>query len=132
MNLTKLSIIPITLAVLGLCTSACEQSKEPVDYVDPFIGTDFFAHMFPGPGLPFGMVHLSPDTYTKGWTYASGYQYADNSIMGFSHTHYSGVGMVAKGDLLFMPTVGQKLQVLPGSGQQPEGKTRRRSNPYSG
>ncbi len=109
----------LILAIL-LSLSSCEQAKEPVDYVDPFIGTDFFAHMFPGPGLPFGMVHLSPDVHTKGWTYASGYQYADNSIIGFSHTHYSGVGMVAKGDILLMPTVGQKLQVVAGSRDNPD------------
>ncbi len=104
---------------LWFITPSCNTRKEPVEYVDPFIGTDFFAHMFPGPGLPFGMVHLSPDTDTRGWTYASGYQYADNSIMGFSHTHYSGVGMVAKGDLLFMPTVDQKLRITPGSVENP-------------
>ncbi len=112
--------IPIYIAALVFLSTACEQSTEPVDYVDPFIGTDFFAHMFPGPGLPFGMVHLSPDVYTQGWTYASGYQHGDNSIMGFSHTHYSGVGMVAKGDLLLMPTVGQKLQITPGSRENPD------------
>ncbi len=120
MNLNKRTLIPLSIAVLAFLSSACEKSAEPVDYVDPFIGTDFFAHMFPGPGLPFGMVHLSPDTYTQGWTYASGYQHADNSIMGFSHTHYSGVGMVAKGDLLIMPTVGQKLQITPGSRENPD------------
>ncbi len=95
-------------------------TKSPVDYVDPFIGTDFFAHMFPGPVLPFGMVQLSPDTDTRGWTYCAGYQYADNSIMGFSHTHYSGVGMAAAGDILVMPTVNQKLQVTPGPKEHPE------------
>ena len=120
MKLNKLNLIPITIALLGLFSFSCEQSPEPVDFVDPFIGTDFFAHMFPGPGLPFGMVHLSPDVHTRGWTYASGYQHADNSIMGFSHTHYSGVGMVAKGDLLIMPTVGQKLQVTPGTRKNPD------------
>ena len=120
MDLTKFNSLPFSITLLGLLISGCEQAPEPVDYVDPFIGTDFFAHTFPGPGLPFGMVHLSPDVYTRGWTYASGYQYADNSIMGFSHTHYSGVGMVAKGDLLIMPTVGQKLQVTPGSRENPD------------
>ena len=120
MKFHKINYLPGCLLCLGLLFTACEQSMEPVDYVDPFIGTDFFAHMFPGPGLPFGMVHLSPDTYTKGWTYAAGYQHADNSTMGFSHTHYSGVGMVAKGDLLLMPTVGQKLQVTPGTRGNPD------------
>ena len=112
-------LLTITL-LITLSLVSCNMQKEPVDYVDPFIGTDFFAHMFPGPGLPFGMVHLSPDTYNKGWTYASGYQYADNSIMGFSHTHFSGVGMVAKGDILMMPTVGQKLLITPGSRKNPD------------
>lgn len=120
MKLNNLKIPLIYIIVLSLLSTSCEQAAEPVDYVDPFIGTDFFAHMFPGPGLPFGMVHLSPDTYTQGWTYAAGYQHADNSIMGFSHTHYSGVGMVAKGDLLLMPTVGQKLQITPGSRENPD------------
>jgi len=106
--------------VIGIITLGCVKTKEPVGYVDPFIGTDFFAHTYPGPGLPFGMVHLSPDGYTEGWTYASGYQYADNTIMGFSHTHYSGVGMTGKGDILIMPTVGQKLQVIPGSRENPD------------
>ena len=96
-----------------------KDTKSPVDYVNPFIGTDFFAHMFPGPTLPFGMVQLSPDTDIRGWTYCAGYQYADNSIMGFSHTHYSGVGMAAAGDILIMPTVSQKLQVTPGPKEYP-------------
>ena len=110
----------LIILIAGLITSGCDSEKQAVDYVDPFIGTDFFAHTYPGPGLPFGMVHLSPDSYTEGWTYASGYQYADNSIMGFSHTHYSGVGMTGKGDILIMPTVGQKLQVSPGSRNNPD------------
>ena len=115
--LFRLSLI---ILITTLSLAACNEQNEPVDYVDPFIGTDFFAHMFPGATLPFGMVQLSPDTYNHGWTYASGYQHADNSIMGFSHTHYSGVGMVAKGDILIMPTIGQKLQITPGSRENPD------------
>lgn len=112
-------IILIFIISLTACNEQGANSG-PVDYVDPFIGTDFFAHLYPGATLPFAMVQLSPDTYTQGWTYAAGYQYADNSIMGFSHTHYSGVGMVAKGDILVMPTVGQRLLVTPGSRKNPD------------
>ncbi len=115
-SLGKVLFVLITVILLN----ACDKQPEAVDYVDPFIGTDFFAHLYPGATLPFAMVQLSPDTYTQGWTYAAGYQYADNSIMGFSHTHYSGVGMVAKGDILLMPTVGQKLFVTPGSRENPD------------
>ena len=89
-----------------LCWGCGSSSKDPVDYVDPFNGTDFFGHTFPGATLPYGMVQLSPDHDIKGWTYASGYTYADSSIMGFSHTHFSGVGMTTGGDILLMPTVG--------------------------
>ncbi|MEN8202420.1 MAG: GH92 family glycosyl hydrolase [Bacteroidota bacterium] len=120
MHLPRIFLPPALIIFIGLFTISCKISREPVDYVDPFIGTDFFGHMFPGPGLPFGMVQLSPDVYTRGWTYASGYQWADRSIMGFSHTHYSGVGMTAKGDLLIMPTVGQELQLNPGSRENPD------------
>jgi predicted alpha-1,2-mannosidase len=95
------------------------QNKKPVDYVDPFIGTDFFGHTFPGPSLPFGMIHPGPDMNDQGWTYAAGYVYSENSIMGFSHTHWSGVGMVNGGDILLMPEVGQKLKTMPGSPDNP-------------
>ena len=99
---------------------SCSKQKETVDYVDPFIGTNFFGHTFPGASVPFAMVHLSPDVDTQGWTYASGYNYQDNSIIGFSHTHWSGVGMVNGGEILLMPTVGDKNHVLPGSKENPD------------
>lgn len=112
------------IILLGLSFPSCQENPDKKDdlthFVDPFTGTDFFGHLYPGPALPFGMVHLSPDTYNKGWTYAAGYQYADNSIMGFSHTHFSGTGMVAGGDLLIMPTTGQRIQVTPGSRENPD------------
>ncbi len=94
--------------------------KQPADYVNPFVGTEFFGHTFPGASLPFAMVHLSPDVDTKGWTYCAGYVYNDNSIMGFSHTHWSGVGMTNGGDVLLMPTVGDKLHIVPGPRSNPD------------
>ncbi len=94
--------------------------KSAVDYVDPFIGTDFFAHTYPGAVVPFSMVQLSPDTYNQGWTYCSGYQSKDFSLMGFSHTHLSGTGGAEMGDILIMPTTGQKLFVVPGTRENPD------------
>ncbi len=89
--------------------------REPVDVVDPFIGTDFFGHTFPGASLPYAMVHLSPDMHTEGWNYAAGYVYSGKSIMGFSHTHWSGVGMVHGGEVLLMPFTDIPLKTVPGS-----------------
>ena len=76
------------------------------DYVDPFIGTAFHGHTFPGATLPFGMVQLSPDTRLIGWDACAGYHYSDESIIGFSHTHLSGTGIGDYGDILFMPFIG--------------------------
>jgi putative alpha-1,2-mannosidase len=64
-----------------------------VKQVDPFIGTGFHGHTFPGATTPFGMVQLSPDTRTSGWDTCGGYYDADTEIWGFSHTHLSGTGI---------------------------------------
>ena len=78
--------------------------------VDPFIGTGGEGHTFPGATVPFGMVQLSPDTRIQprkdayGW--AAGYRYSDTTIVGFSHTHFSGTGHSDLGDVLLMPVAG--------------------------
>jgi predicted alpha-1,2-mannosidase len=93
--------------------------------VDPFIGTGGEGHTFPGAVLPFGMVQLSPDTRIQprkdGYGWAAGYRYGDNTIVGFSHTHFSGTGHSDLGDFLLMPVSGEaKLERgdpdQPGSG----------------
>lgn len=104
----------------GIQNSFMAQPDNPVDHVNPFLGTDFFGHTFPGASRPFAMVHLSPDMNTQGWTSCAGYIYSENSIMGFSHTHWSGVGMVNGGEVMLMPTIGNKLQTLPGSMENPD------------
>lgn len=96
------------------------EKSRPVDFVNPFIGTQYFGHTFPGASLPYALVHVSPDCHTTGWTYAAGYTWASNSIMGFSHTHYSGVGMTSGGDILFQPTVNNNLQIVPGLRESPD------------
>ncbi len=118
-------ILSIALTA-GLLFFGLAYSKEPVDYVDPFIGTDFYAHTFPGPALPFAMVQLSPDVYNVGWDYSSGYYYKTTSIMGFSHTHLSGAGAAIMGDILIMPTIGYEIQTIPGPRDDPDAGYRSR------
>ena len=36
-------------------------SQQPVNYVNPMIGTDGMGHTFPGACVPFGIIQLSPD-----------------------------------------------------------------------
>ena len=78
--------------------------------VDPMIGTGGDGHTYPGATVPFGMIQLSPDTampdFKHAYKWAAGYNYADHSIMGFSHTHFSGSGHSDLGDVLLMPGVG--------------------------
>ena len=77
------------------------------DYVRPFVGAQGEGNTFPGPSAPFGLVQLSPDTDKTNWDTASGYEYTDPTILGFSLTHLSGTGCPDLGDFLFMPQVGK-------------------------
>ncbi|NLO01337.1 MAG: glycoside hydrolase family 92 protein, partial [Bacteroidales bacterium] len=111
---------PLLLLSILSTNLLSSQVKEPADHVNPFLGTDFFGHTYPGAALPFAMVHLSPDTGTEGWKHCAGYVHSAGSIMGFSHTHWSGVGMVDGGDILLMPVIGNKLYITPGSEDDPD------------
>ena len=102
----------ITGTVLALCactqptpiaTVDTPQAVDPLEYVDPFIGTDGKGKTYPGATVPYGMVQLSPDNGRTGWDWISGYFYPDNIIAGFSHTHLSGTGAGDLYDISFMP-----------------------------
>lgn len=107
-----------------------QNKTELYKYIKPIIGTQKMGHTFPGATVPFGSVQLSPDTDTLSYEengkynkdvykYCAGYQYDDPTIVGFSHTHYSGTGHSDLGDFLVMPTVG-KVQLNPGTASNPE------------
>ncbi len=100
-------------------------ARNLVSYVNPFVGTKNMGHTFPGAAAPFGMVQLSPNTNQEPYEidgkynpltyrYTSGYQFDDNTIFGFAHTHFSGVGHSDLGDFLLMPTTGS-LELQPGN-----------------
>ena len=107
----KTKLFLLSVAVMGLATS-CQQKPgsqplaDEVQYVDPFIGTGFHGHTFPGATRPYAMVQLSPDTHIMGWDASSGYHYDDQQIYGFSHTHLSGTGIGDLGDILLLPFSG--------------------------
>ncbi|PWJ42077.1 GH92 family glycosyl hydrolase [Sediminitomix flava] len=102
----------LILFVLSACSKDNFQDEDILEYVDPFIGTGFHGHTFPGVVLPNGMVQLSPDTRVNGWDASSGYHYSDSTILGFSHTHLSGTGIGDMGDVLVLPFVGEKSNAL--------------------
>jgi putative alpha-1,2-mannosidase len=94
-------------------------------YAKPSIGTGGHWHTYPGASMPFGMVQLSPDTYTDGWDWCAGYHYSDSSIMGFSHTHLSGTGVGDMLDVLLMPGTGP-TKLVPGTRENPDSGYRSR------
>ncbi len=119
------------LFLLGICffSVASKAQQNLIPYAKPIIGTEKMGHTFPGATVPFGAVQLSPDTdtipyevnnrYNKDvYKYCAGYQYKDKTIVGFSHTHFSGTGHSDLGDFLVMPTTGA-LQLNPGTADKP-------------
>ncbi|MBR5812325.1 MAG: GH92 family glycosyl hydrolase [Alistipes sp.] len=130
------TLLFVSMMLLGATSMFAQQSKKPVDYVNPMIGTDGMGHTFPGACAPFGIVQLSPDTDTiphnidgkyqkKVYEYCAGYQYHDTTIVGFSHTHFSGTGHSDLGDILIMPTTGE-LKLNPGTEDNPDSGYRSR------
>lgn len=111
---------PVWLLSLIVLFSGCSvQQKQAVDYINPMIGavtygkktTDAhgFGKTFPGAATPFGLVQLSPDTYTGGDN-GSGYSYEHPTLEGFSFTHMSGVGWFGDlGNFLVTPTTGKLI-----------------------
>ena len=110
----KLSIQLGLLLTLPLLYSCGKGAKEELitpdpdklyELVDPFVGTGFHGHTFPGATAPMGMVQLSPETRWEGWDACAGYHYDDDSLYGFAHTHLSGTGCSDLGDVIFLPTI---------------------------
>ncbi len=124
------------LFCLILFSVSLTAQKDYTQYVNPIIGTNGMGHTFPGACYPFGGVQVSPDTDTiphningkyqpRAYNYCAGYQHRDNTIVGFSHTHFSGTGHSDMGDILLMPFTGE-VQLHPGTADNPDGGYRSR------
>ncbi|WP_427872722.1 GH92 family glycosyl hydrolase [Flavobacterium sp. MMS24-S5] len=131
---SKKILLGISVLIFSFSNNITGQKKATekrnlIQYVDPMIGTAKMGHTYPGATVPFGSVQLSPETDTIAYSlngkyngevykYCAGYQYEDKTIVGFSHTHFSGTGHSDLGDFLIMPTTG-KLQLNPGVASKP-------------
>ncbi len=125
-------LIALTLLLFG-CANHQQETVDIADfthYVNPIIGTNGMGHTFPGACAPFGIVQLSPDTDTvphdidgeyqpRVYEYCAGYQHKDSTIVGFSHTHFSGTGHSDLGDVLVMPVTGA-IKFNPGTQTDPD------------
>lgn len=142
-NKIKIHLL-ISVSIIASCIQNETKNSDPISnelqdyakFVDPMIGTAKMGHTYPGATVPFGSVQLSPDTDTIPYSvdgrynpdvykYCAGYQYEDSTIVGFSHTHFSGTGHSDLGDFLIMPTTGV-LKLNPGTAQKPDSGYRSR------
>ena len=96
-------------------TSAPSNEIDLTQYVNPFIGTAFTGHTFPGATYPLGMMQPGPETGNFTWEYCSGYFYDDERINGFSQNRLNGTGCVDLGDLLMQPFSGERRADLSSS-----------------
>ncbi|WP_264551998.1 GH92 family glycosyl hydrolase [Flavobacterium sp. N2038] len=84
-----------------------QNNLDYTQYVNPFIGSAGHGHVFVGANVPFGAVQLGPVNIFEGWDWCSGYNYASNTILGFTHTHLSGTGIGDLNDILLLPVSGK-------------------------
>ena len=108
--MVKYSTILTYLLFLVSCTNPLSKkmnAERLTDFVDPFIGTAYHGHTYPGAAFPFGQIQLSPDNGTQGWDWCSGYHYSDSTLAGFSHLHLSGTGIGDLADISFLPVTSE-------------------------
>ena len=104
----------VNLLAAFILSVNCISAQNLTRWVNPFIGTgavqsSLSGNNYPGATVPFGMVQLSPDTReAPDWARASGYDYNDSIIYGFSHTRLSGTGASDFIDILLFPTISDK------------------------
>ncbi|GAA3561691.1 GH92 family glycosyl hydrolase [Snuella lapsa] len=82
--------LPFFIALIFGFSVFGQTHKTPVDYVDVFMGTSNSRWMLgPYATMPFGMIQLGPDNQgaNQGYNWMAGYEYAINSVDGFSHLH---------------------------------------------
>jgi predicted alpha-1,2-mannosidase len=111
---SKIVVSGIAVLSLFLTQPAVAQVKAkkqvPINYsqyVNPLIGSAGHGHVFVGANVPFGAVQLGPSNFFEGWDWCSGYNYASNTILGFTHTHLSGTGIGDLNDILLLPVTGK-------------------------
>ncbi len=111
MNMKRALLWVVSSVLVFAATSA----KEPVEWVNPFIGTTNFGTTNPGAVMPNGLMSVSPfnvmgsdqnrfDKDARWWS--TPYDNTNSFFTGFSHVNLSGVGCPELGSRLVMATTG--------------------------
>ena len=112
--MNKKKLLSFAIALL-LGASSTFAQKQPVDYVNPLMGTDSKISLsngntYPAIALPWGMNFWMPQTGKMGDGWA--YTYASDKIRGFKQTHQPSPWINDYGQFSIMPI---RTVVLPGS-----------------
>lgn len=102
--------------LLAALTAAGVCAQRPVDYVNPFIGSNNFGTTNPGAVCPTGMMSVVPfnvmgsdlnmyDKDARWWS--TPYTNENSYFTGYAHTSLSGVGCPEMASMLLMPTSGE-------------------------
>ena len=101
----------LAFCMVLLCVLSMYANNDPVDYVNPLVGTDSTSQLstgntYPTISMPWGMNAWTPQTgkMGDGWTYA----YDADKIRGFKQTHQPSPWMNDYGQFAIMP-VADKL-----------------------
>ncbi|NOU59869.1 GH92 family glycosyl hydrolase [Marinifilum caeruleilacunae] len=118
-NISTNKIKVFLISGLMILTLSCESQIEPIELVNPNIGTAHSRWFFYTPAaLPFGMAKPAPSTnghYGNKWGWeAVGYDDRHTSIEGFVNAHEFQIGGIS-----LMPTCGV-LKTIPGKLDNPE------------
>ncbi len=104
--------IALTLMAMGLALAVKAAVLEPVDYVNPLVGTQSSFELstgntYPAIAMPWGMNFWVPQTGKNGdgWQYT----YTANKIRGFKQTHQPSPWINDYGQFSLMPTVGEPV-----------------------
>lgn len=103
-------------AVLPAQAQTGSADYDPVDYVNPFIGTTNYGTTNPGAVCPQGMMSVVPfnvmgavegnrDKDSRWWS--TPYEHNNVFFTGYAHVNLSGVGCPELGSLLLIPTTGE-------------------------
>ena len=106
----KIFALILTLCGLNLDAQTVDKITDPVDWVNPLMGTDSKPSLsngntYPAIGLPWGMNLWTPQTGKMGDGWA--YTYAADKIRGFKQTHQPSPWMNDYGQFSIMPVTGK-------------------------
>lgn len=103
----KTLLAALVSAMSGLLTVQAQTINDPVELVNPLMGTHSTVaystgNTLPLVGTPWGMNYWTPTTRDGGWAYT----YMDNKIRGFKQTHQPSPWIGDYGQFSIMPFVG--------------------------